>query len=146
MQQLVTAQGARNRELELELKQYRGGSSGAPSEAGGDHKHGVSDKDHDGDDQEMMLHDDGMGLDGSMDFSGLGGYGGGVGGMLPTMPEDDNEDGDAHGGEMDVDSKERGRPRDVRANGRHGGGPLNGALKEEHEDEPQLGFSVAMQA
>ena len=68
LQQLVIAQGARNRELEQELKAYRGpGDSGdVDGIAGGD------------------------GGDGE---GGFGSYGGGEGrGRLPSMPEGDDED------------------------------------------------------
>ncbi|KAF8880463.1 helix-loop-helix DNA-binding domain-containing protein [Gymnopilus junonius] len=121
LQQLVTAQGARNRELEQELKAYRGGSSGAPSETGDSTSSNLkkdlsspspsADKDlnhlgnGDDHDHDMMLHDGS-----NMDFSMMGGYGSNAGGMLPSMPEGDDEDD--HGGEgeegMDIDGgKER---------------------------------------
>lgn len=105
LQQLVTAQGARNRELEQELKSYRGGSSGAGSEAGEQQQHSASSPPggnsashktknatlnghghRNGDtheDHEMMLHDE-------FGYSGGGG--------LPSMPEGDDEDGMGMGG------------------------------------------------
>ncbi|KAF4616403.1 hypothetical protein D9613_008860 [Agrocybe pediades] len=104
LQQLVTAQGARNRELEQELKSYRGGSSGAPSEIGGD-KNGATDTDspldkdhhqqqqqygmdqnrhynHHIQDDDMMLHDS------VNEYGNLH-----VGGMLPSMPEGGEDEG-----------------------------------------------------
>ncbi|KAF9486160.1 HLH-domain-containing protein [Pholiota conissans] len=117
LQQLVTAQGARNRELEQELKAYRGSVSSGASDSGepnGKPKSGArdmsadsADGDHLGshhhtnhslslhganDADAMMLHDgagDANGAGGAMDFA-MGGYVNGVG-MLPSMPEDDDE-------------------------------------------------------
>lgn len=151
LQQLVTAQGARNRELEQALRAYRGSSSAGGSEAGvnaagdaGMHGAGSPDGD-DGRTDEMMLHD----ANGdSMDFGGGGGGGYSGGGMLPSMPEDDDElelelalrD---EGMGMDVDGA-RGRTRGVkRANANANG--VNVPLKEEGRDD-DLGFMHAVQA
>jgi len=181
----VTAQGARNRELEQELKAYRGGSSSAGSSEIGDHSKKMSsslnmsgmnmgmmgmgmgmgtpsdgdsnereltldhDLSHEGpEDHDMMLHD---GLGGHFSMYG--------GGMLPSMPEGDDEgeeDGGRLGGGnggMDVDAdaggegkEERGRTRGVKrtnVNG-HSHGGMNGALKEEIPDDFGLGM-VGMQ-
>jgi hypothetical protein len=176
LQQLVTAQGARNRELERELSAYRGsssnpnggGSGSTPSDSeAGDAAHGsppassalrFDNREQPQDrDQEMMLHD-------------------GFGGMLPSMPEGEGEEEDGldGGGErmgmglgmnlgmmgMDVDRsegaagsgkrEERGRTRGVR---RNGAGNANGSwpnlsLKEEEDGPDGLGFMhvVGMQS
>ena len=179
----MTAQGARNRELEQELKAYRGGSSSAGSSEIGDHSKKMSSSlnmsgmnmgmmgmgmgmgtpsdgdsnereltlDHDlshedPEDHDMMLHD---GLGGHFSMYG--------GGMLPSMPEGDDEgeeDGGGRlGGGMDVDAdaggkgkEERGRTRGVKrtnVNG-HSHAGMNGALKEEIPDDFGLGM-VGMQ-
>ncbi|KAF8168895.1 helix-loop-helix DNA-binding domain-containing protein [Pholiota molesta] len=193
LQQLVTAQGARNRELEQELKAYRGSVSSGGSDAGGEpakkpghardmsadsdaerhhHHHGhnsANTAQHLALDQEMMLHDGGGGADGGggMDFAMGGVYVNGVG-MLPSMPEGDDElelgladaaaleagggmevDGSAGGGGGKGELMERGRTRGVRRNGAAANGNANGAshnvgLKEEVQDE-DLGFMVGMQ-
>ena len=107
----------------------------------------------------MMLHDGS-----NIDFSMMGGFNGSSGGMLPSMPEGDDEDdstGDAtqNGDEgeqgMDVDGgkEERGRTRGVRTrSGANGNGfhhPPMG-LKEEMPDDSLGGFGglamVGMQA
>jgi len=82
------------------------------------------------DDQEMMLHDS-VGDYGSMH----------VGGMLPSMPEGEDEDGerDEDGGGMDVDNdekngRERGRTRVARRTA-NGVGFHHVAPKEEIQDE-----------
>ncbi|KIM36694.1 hypothetical protein M413DRAFT_31527 [Hebeloma cylindrosporum] len=173
LQQLVTAQGARNRELERELSAYRGsssnpnggGSRGTPSDSEpGDAAHGsppsssalrYDNREQPQErEQEMMLHD-------------------GFSGMLPSMPEGEGEeeDGLGAGGErgvglsmnmgmgmgmgMDVDRsegagkrEERGRTRGVRRNGGVNGSWPNLSLKEEDDGPDGLGFmhAVGMQS
>ena len=114
LQQLVTAQGSRNRELEQELKTYRrpSGSGGSPKLNGYPQRRssaigrsGTRTASHsrstpsDGGKEEdsMMLHDgvDGIGVEGGgvIEFGNYGGGGDGRGG-LPSMPEGDDEDVD----------------------------------------------------
>ena len=101
LQQLVTAQGARNRELEQELKAYRRSSDSSNSPKINGYPPATRTSSHsrsspsDGSREEdaMILHDDGV------DGIGVGGgvieywgYAGGDGrGGLPSMPERDDE-------------------------------------------------------
>jgi hypothetical protein len=119
LQQLVTAQGARNRELEQELKAYRrasgSGSGSSPNlngyppprrsnTVGGGGTRTASHSrstpsDESREEDSMMLHDsvDGIGVGGGsvIEFGNYGAGGGGDGrGGLPSMPEGDDEDVD----------------------------------------------------
>ncbi|KAG5638763.1 hypothetical protein H0H81_010385 [Sphagnurus paluster] len=124
LQQLVEAQGARNRELEAELKVWRAG--GAPEPQAQSHSQSQ----------------------GQMGMYG-GGYVGGAGFFgLPSMPEGEGEDGEGDGedegvDDMDVESvvDKRGRTRGVSGVGSGkkvrkgalggGGGGGGGKVKEE---------------
>ncbi|KAJ7908651.1 helix-loop-helix DNA-binding domain-containing protein [Mycena leptocephala] len=101
LQQLVAAQGARNRELEEQLKGFRGSSgSASPPSIGG---LGLS----------ATSNSTGDGMDN--DFGHMGGMGGGWSGMLAPMPEGEDEElhelANGNGNEgMEVDGEEkRGR-------------------------------------
>ncbi|KAF8067684.1 HLH-domain-containing protein [Lyophyllum atratum] len=149
LQQLVEAQGARNRELESELKEWRaGGNPGAGGEEEGAGGGGGG-----GGGGEMGM---GMGMGGMM--GGIGAYGGGAGygggGSnffgLPSMPEGEGEEEEGRrreeeeeveGDVMDVEEGEeeasqgRGRTRGVNGVGKTspGKGRKKGgaAVKEE---------------
>ncbi|CAK5266936.1 unnamed protein product [Mycena citricolor] len=90
LQQLVTAQGARNRELEEQLKGFRG----------------VPPHGSDGNSSEMVLGDFGSSFDVNMSWQN----------SLTSMPEGDDEDADSDGPDMQID-EDRGR-KSTRTNGR----------------------------
>ncbi|KAG6897312.1 hypothetical protein C0992_002614 [Termitomyces sp. T32_za158] len=114
LQQLVEAQGARNRELEAELKVWRGG--------GGAH----GDQSHTHTQSQSQNHTQSQGMEMAWQgpaFQSNGAYFG-----LPSMPEGgeeegDEDDADASGSGMDVEERERerdaerGRTRGVSAVG-----------------------------
>ena len=102
LQQLVTAQGARNRELEQELKAYRRSSDSSrspklngypPGRTTRTNSHSRSSPSDTGREEEsMILYDgvDGIGVAGGV--IEFGSYAGGDGrGGLPSMPEGDDE-------------------------------------------------------